>query len=330
MNEEGGSIPSIPAASGNGTGVSPEAVRGDRKATSHHDASCIPPIGIPSREQARLARLKEFDPCNIGDDPVLEGLARLTALVCETPIGIISLVDEKSVRSVAAHGMAKASFPREISLCTHVIEKASGPLIIPDTLRDERFAGHPLVTGNPHARYYAGVPLLTDEGLPIGALCVIDRNPMKPSAKQLEIMERASETIMAHLARERQRKEMIRMIHLKKEVYSRLLKASSEILKSKHTFDEAIAMLVAQIDPDLGWLSLRLRNMQTEEKYMIKDHPDHSGDPELGKAWRASTRSGFPPSTSSRRVPSSSARLSSRSIPTCSSRKDPGTPDRIA
>lgn len=106
-------------------------------------------------------------------------LRRLTdfgAALCETPIALVSLVTRDTQEFVVRTGLDTPSTPRRLSFCAHAIAHDQ-VLIVPDAARDPRFASNELVTGDMHIRFYAGVPLHSHEGLPLGTLCVIAPEP---------------------------------------------------------------------------------------------------------------------------------------------------------
>jgi len=94
---------------------------------------------------------------------VFDNLAKLAALVCETPIALISFVDENREWFKSRVGWPAGEGPRDESFCGHTILQ-SGLCIVPDTSQDERFSDNPMVAGAPRIRFYAGAPLVTAEG----------------------------------------------------------------------------------------------------------------------------------------------------------------------
>ena len=74
--------------------------------------------------------------------------------------------------------------PRANSFRAHALNKPDEVMLIPDTLKDDRFASHPLVIGEPHVRFYAGVPLLSANGIAVGTICVLDIKPRESDPQQ--------------------------------------------------------------------------------------------------------------------------------------------------
>ncbi|HEY8741437.1 MAG TPA: GAF domain-containing sensor histidine kinase, partial [Candidatus Dormibacteraeota bacterium] len=131
---------------------------------------------LPADETSRLAALRSL---NILDTPPEERYDRVTrsaARMFAAPIVLVSLVDENRQWFKSRIGLADRETPRSVSFSAHAV-LSNEMLVIPDAAADERFADNPMVTGEPHIRFYAGQPLRTPDGQPVGTLCVMDRVP---------------------------------------------------------------------------------------------------------------------------------------------------------
>ncbi|MDB5999776.1 MAG: response regulator [Rhizobacter sp.] len=137
-------------------------------------------------EPLRLEALRSLQVLDTPPDPVLDGLARSAATALGAPISLVSLVDENRQWFKARVGLDATETPRDQAFCAHTIV-GDALFEVPDAQLDDRFAANPLVTGEPHARFYAGVPL-TVEGHNVGALCVIDRLPRQLDAAQRALL----------------------------------------------------------------------------------------------------------------------------------------------
>ncbi len=135
-----------------------------------------PPDASPSDEDERLRILATHGPDELANDPELAAIVDFAARLCETPIALISLVERDRQRFLASAGITACETPRSTSFCAHAMI-GSAPMIVPDATQDPRFADFALVTGEPHIRFYAGAPLVSREGVPLGSLCVIDTVP---------------------------------------------------------------------------------------------------------------------------------------------------------
>ena len=119
-------------------------------------------------------------------EAVFDDLTRQAADACGVPIAFISLVDNRRQWFKSRVGAALEETPRDQAFCSYALLKPTEPLVVPDALVDERFLDNPLVTGEPHLRFYAGVPLRSPEGHALGTLCVLDTAPRRISSAQLD------------------------------------------------------------------------------------------------------------------------------------------------
>jgi len=152
-----------------------------------------PPMSLS--EPQRLAVLRAYDILDTESEEMFDELTQLAAQVCEVPIALVSLVDEARLWFKARVGVDVSEKPRGASFCESVV-LTSDMLVVPDALADERFAQSPLVTGEPHIRFYAATPLITPEGAVLGTLCVIDQVPRELSARQLEALQVLGRQVM--------------------------------------------------------------------------------------------------------------------------------------
>jgi PAS domain S-box-containing protein len=137
---------------------------------------------LPVFEAARLQALLALDVLDTGSDPVLDGLVRSASVLCSAPIALVTLVDSHRQVFKARVGIDSEGTPRDLAFCGHAILD-EGLFEVPDAQADTRFADNPLVVGEPHVRFYAGVPIGA-AGLAVGTLCVLDREPRRLGAAQ--------------------------------------------------------------------------------------------------------------------------------------------------
>lgn len=138
------------------------------------------------RRQEALDRLEIVD---TQAETAYDDLARLAQALCETPIALVSLVDRDRQWFKAKIGTDLESIPRDISFCDHAIRHPDRIMEVGDAHEDARFANNPLVRGEPHVRFYAGMPILTQEGEAVGAICVVDHVPRQLDQGQRQGLE---------------------------------------------------------------------------------------------------------------------------------------------
>ena len=154
---------------------------------------------FPENHPQESDRLESLNHCEVLGTPAegdFDGLVQLARFVAKTPISLISLVDKSRQWFKASIGLEAKETARNISFCGHAILEEKSPFIVQDALLDERFVNNPLVTGEPHIRFYLGFPLrVGPTKLPLGTLCVIDTEPRQLNEEQL-----AQLRILAHQA----------------------------------------------------------------------------------------------------------------------------------
>jgi diguanylate cyclase (GGDEF)-like protein len=149
-------------------------------------------------EPARLAALKRLAVLDSEPEEPFDNVVALVRAVLGVPIAAVSLLDEDRQWFKARTGIEATETARDISFCTHTIQQRE-PLVIPDATKDERFAGNPLVLGNPGIRSYAGIPLRTSDGYNIGSLCAIDTRPRDYSYAELAMLDKFARIVVADL-----------------------------------------------------------------------------------------------------------------------------------
>jgi len=139
----------------------------------------------PSAEAARVAALNRYAILDTEPEQSFDDLVILAAHICQTPMAMLSLVDDHRQWFKSKLGLEAPETRKEISICVHAIQQGD-LFIVPDTLKDERFRENPLVVGEPHIRFYAGAPLINEDGFALGTLCVLDHKPRELDADQKE------------------------------------------------------------------------------------------------------------------------------------------------
>jgi PAS domain S-box-containing protein len=167
-------------------------------------------------ESERLQRLRELGVLDTAPEAAFDRVTQLATKLFDVPIALVSLIDANRQWFKSRQGLDATETPRNISFCGHAV--ALGDLlVIEDAALDPRFADNPLVTGPPYIRFYAGAPLHSDDGLPLGTLCIIDRKPRTFGPEERELLlnvaplaeselrrRRVLDTVARHLGHDRQ------------------------------------------------------------------------------------------------------------------------------
>ncbi|PMR86712.1 GAF domain-containing sensor histidine kinase [Xanthomonas arboricola] len=161
-------------------------------------AEPLPCAAKPPSEALRLQALRSYSILDTPREAAFEDITRLASIICQTPIALISLVDADRQWFKSELGMGERETPLFKSMCAHALLD-SDVLVVPDTREDVRFARNPLVTGEAPLHFYAGAVLKTSEGLPLGTVCVLDRQPRQLSTEQVDALRALARQTMAQL-----------------------------------------------------------------------------------------------------------------------------------
>ena len=155
-------------------------------------------ITKPANEEARIVALDKHAILDTDPEQPFDDLTLLASFVCSTPIALISLVDEDRQWFKSRVGIDASETSRDIAFCSTAILQ-SDVFVVPDALADERFRDNPLVVSDPHVRFYAGAPLINEDGYALGTLCVVDRTPRELAPDQREALKALSRLVLAQL-----------------------------------------------------------------------------------------------------------------------------------
>lgn len=154
--------------------------------------------GKHAREAERLAALQQHDILDTPREAAFDDIVALLARLCEAPVAVINLIDSDRQWFKAEIGLGVRSTPLETSLCAHVILETDF-VEIEDTLTDARMCDNPLCVADDGFRFYAGALLKTSQGLPIGTLCVLDRQPRRLTPLQRDTIEVLASHVMRQI-----------------------------------------------------------------------------------------------------------------------------------
>src|SRR5882672_1760462 len=155
-------------------------------------------IAKPVNEEGRIAALEKYAILDTDPEQTFDDLTLLASFACKTPVALISLVDEDRQWFKSRVGIDASETSRDIAFCSTAILQ-SDVFVVPDALLDERFRDNPLVASDPHIRFYAGAPLINEDGFALGTLCVVDRTPRELAPDQREALKALSRLVLSQL-----------------------------------------------------------------------------------------------------------------------------------
>jgi len=195
-------------------------------------------VAIPANEPERLKALRVLDIMDSPPEAAYDEIAELAAQICGCPIGYISFIDDDRRWLKARYGLPAevTNAPRGATVCSTAICGAE-MFVVPDMTQDSRFDRIAVVVGEPHCRFYCGVPLITDEGYALGTLCVLDFEPRRLTFEQTEALRRLSRQVLTLL-------ELRRRLIEHNETIAQLELAREEAAAQKARADELLDNLM--------------------------------------------------------------------------------------
>lgn len=152
----------------------------------------------PDNEEQRLRALQALDILDTLEEQAYDDLTTIAAQICEVPIALVSLVDRERQWFKSHYGLDAKETPRDVAFCAHAILD-DALFIVGDSSKDPRFADNPLVTDAPHVKFYAGAPLILDQNIRVGTLCVIDDHPRQLTPDQQTALQALARQVVSQL-----------------------------------------------------------------------------------------------------------------------------------
>lgn len=143
---------------------------------------------LAANEAQRIQALKTLALLDTDAEDEYDRITNIAKYAFRVPICLVSLVDDDRQWFKSCHGLSVLQTPRSISFCGHAIHHKK-VFIVPNAPRDPKFADNPLVTGDPHIRFYAGYPLSAPGGELIGTLCIISDEARTLEAEEVKVLE---------------------------------------------------------------------------------------------------------------------------------------------
>lgn len=152
-------------------------------------------LEMPVNEDKRIEALKRYDILDTPPDGSFDRITKLASTIFKVPIAIISLVDTDRIWFKSHHGLTVNQIDREPGLCASAI-LSSDTYVVSDACSDPRTLSNPLVVGELGLRFYAAVPLQTNDEHNLGTLCIIDQKPRTLTDEEKEMLKQLAEIVM--------------------------------------------------------------------------------------------------------------------------------------
>lgn len=232
---------------------------------------------IPADENLRLEALYSYQLLDDFQKKEFDEIAQLAASICNTPISLITLVDSSVQWHKGRFGDIGESVDRDVSFCAHAILEPYQLFVVEDTSQDDRFKENPLVVSDPNIAFYAGMPLVTKEGFPLGAICVIDEKSRTLNKHQIKALKTLSKQVIRLFELHRTVQEMQEKEALLEQNIKNLEEYASFIahdLRNPFRNIEVIAQLLIDKNSDLnsdsvGYLNDIITEAQESREFII-------------------------------------------------------------
>ncbi len=188
-----------------------------------------------NEEHKRLETLKEYEIMDSLPEEEYDNITSLASRICGTPISLITLLDQQRQWFKSATGLDIRETPIEYAFCSYAVQNPSEIMVVPDSRKDARFANNPFVVGEPHIVFYAGMPLVTEEGHALGSLCVLDIQEHTLTPFQLTALKQLAKQVVSFMTLQKRNKALKKTVEelaqqnaaLKEEIHTLRAKPSA-------------------------------------------------------------------------------------------------------
>jgi signal transduction histidine kinase len=212
------------------------------------------PAPFPSNEEERALSLEHLDVLGSTSEQAFDDIVLLATTLCDAPIALVSLVDRDRQWFKARIGLGVQETHRDFAFCGHAILQPAQVLVVEDAALDPRFACSPLVLGPPYIRFYAGAPIVTDSGVALGTVCVIDTKTRQLSERQSLALQALARQTAALLEARLLSKQRTRQLAQLQDQFKRAEQNPSEVTPLLHNSRciSSLGMLTASIAHDFN------------------------------------------------------------------------------
>lgn len=213
-------------------------------------------IPLPENEAERLIALESYAIMESGEEADFDAIAFIASAICQTPISLITFIDEKRQWFKSHIGTSLTENFRDLSFCTYAIAGAHDIMIVPDASQDERFAENPVVT-EANVTFYAGVPLVNEDGFALGTLCVLDQEPRDFSDIQIDALKALA-------------KQVVDKIELRRKILA-LQQTNQELINANVLIQKFASMAAHDIKNPLSSIRLTSQALRTRQEIAQSD-----------------------------------------------------------
>ncbi len=257
----------------------------------------VPPP-IPSDDNRRLKELYRYEVLDTSYEDEFNDVVQLAATICNTPIALVSLIDQQRQWFKAKLGIEANEFPRDISFCGHTINADTAVFEVSDATKDERFLDNPLVVESPYIRFYTGIPLINNNGFKVGTISVMDTQPRTLNEVQIFTLQTLARQVVKLLDQnllnkqlEQQQEKLQQQMEMQNRILSiiahdvrnpigavkSIIELNAKKILSQHDSVELMNMAGKQIDGtvellnnlvDWGSMQMRGKGFEKEKVHM--------------------------------------------------------------